>query len=754
MVKGKREQNRSLALKAKKESSDEDSSTSDSEDEEYAMAVRDFKKFFKRRGRFVRQPHDERKSSQRSKDDKNEKGERKCFKCGDPNHLIGECPKLSRNYNQRVFVRGSWSDSDEDEKERTKDEKCLMAKASNEVLSETKFFSDDHSSLDEKDLDSEYNQLCKVINMPRATVGDTSLARFYIPKVSQTPCISSTIAHFYKPIENRCIHEGRVVDQLYYTSDHIDHCQILEFRINGQAIFTNEWDLSSLAYSQETKGPYHTDLPTPEEIHQFLQFQLSAIASASSSSEYSWSESRLKSGDLNSSRLRVLKCLLDDQNFRSDRKLDTPYPMEVDTPYSTVDQNSAEIPSNAAYPHPNTPSTYLKYPYDISNIAYTSYPHKIVMRHMAPLPHRDLRYLWLRYQVDGYDDGITLGDRLSMIYTRDDGEALFTSHAGRRLFEVRGPLVREFILEFLSMCKMSDTKMGLDVADHSVFSSVELGGGMDVKGRLSGIRDYWIEISSDKDFLGPAPSYVHIRDHVRRLCHRRIACSISGRGQGAEKVTGVDLFYLRTMDRGTANVLHLLAQYLFHHDEGRKSGARLSRGYFIRRLAAHFGLISDEGLRGLSVVVSELSVIDLHKLGRLNIYSRYDDTWAWVASGPERQQAATAGTPAAAEGAPIADEGAQAVPASLQAPQPSPPAPQPQTMSQRIDRIEEEMRELRQSVVGLRGVVESSITEQTRVSSWMISCMTQFMDASGHLGTGDIATTSAAPRDDGPGSDP
>ncbi|GJR86697.1 copia protein [Tanacetum coccineum] len=131
MVKGKREQNRSLALKAKKESSDEDSSTSDSEDEEYAMAVRDFKKFFKRRGRFVRQPHDERKSSQRSKDDKNGKSERKCFKCGDPNHLIGECPKLSRNYNQRAFVGGgAWSDSGEDE---AKDETCLVAQASNEI---------------------------------------------------------------------------------------------------------------------------------------------------------------------------------------------------------------------------------------------------------------------------------------------------------------------------------------------------------------------------------------------------------------------------------------------------------------------------------------------------------------------------------------------------------------------------------------------------------------------------------------------
>ncbi|GKA77334.1 hypothetical protein Tco_0783795 [Tanacetum coccineum] len=63
-----------------------------------------------------------------------------------------------------------------------------------------------------------------VINMPRATVGDTSLTRSYIPKVSQTPGIAPSIAHFYKPIRDRCIHEGRVVDQLYYTSDHIDHC--------------------------------------------------------------------------------------------------------------------------------------------------------------------------------------------------------------------------------------------------------------------------------------------------------------------------------------------------------------------------------------------------------------------------------------------------------------------------------------------------------------------------------------------------
>ncbi|GJX78016.1 hypothetical protein Tco_0324827 [Tanacetum coccineum] len=171
MVKGKREQNRSLALKAKKESSDEDCSTFDSEGEEYAMAVRDFNKFFKRRGRFIRQPHDEKKSPQRNKDDKNGK----------------------------TFVGGSWSDSDEDEEEKTKDEKCLMAKTSNEVLSETKFFSDDHSSLDEKDLDSEYNRLCKV-DLPN----DFSFNTYSLEDIEENPS-------WAKCVDSNCIIKNKNV---------------------------------------------------------------------------------------------------------------------------------------------------------------------------------------------------------------------------------------------------------------------------------------------------------------------------------------------------------------------------------------------------------------------------------------------------------------------------------------------------------------------------------------------------------------
>ncbi|GKF94424.1 hypothetical protein Tco_0284124 [Tanacetum coccineum] len=73
------------------------------------------------------------------------------------------------------------------------------------------------------------------------------------------------------------------------------------------------------------------------------------------------------------------------------------------------------------------------------------------------------------------------------------------------------------------------------------------------------------------------------------------------------------------MDRGTTNVPHLLAQYLFRHTEGRKSRARMLGGHFIGRLTMHFRLVSDEGLRGMQVVTRELPLIDLHELGRLNI---------------------------------------------------------------------------------------------------------------------------------------
>nr|GEX06710.1 copia protein [Tanacetum cinerariifolium] len=94
------------------------------------MAVRDFKKFFRRRGKFVRQPHDDKRNFRKTNEDKKEKDDRRCFKCSYPNHFISDCPKHSFN-DQKAFVVGCWSDSEDDFK---KEEICLMDLDDNEDL--------------------------------------------------------------------------------------------------------------------------------------------------------------------------------------------------------------------------------------------------------------------------------------------------------------------------------------------------------------------------------------------------------------------------------------------------------------------------------------------------------------------------------------------------------------------------------------------------------------------------------------------
>ncbi|GKC71528.1 hypothetical protein Tco_1117411 [Tanacetum coccineum] len=160
-----------------------------------------------------------------------------------------------------------------------------------------------------------------------------------------------------------------------------------------------------------------------------------------------------------------------------------------------------------------------------------------------------------------------LVERLRMVYTRDDGEELRGARCSMTW--------RQFILA-----------LGLHIAkemEDDGFRAYWLGSERVIpnKGDLS---DYWVKISSSRDFLRGTPSYTYIRDPIRRL-----------------------------MDRGAANVPCLLAQYLFKHAEGRKSGAMLLGGHFIGRLAHHFGQVSDGGLRGLSVVARELPFIDMER---------------------------------------------------------------------------------------------------------------------------------------------
>ncbi|GJR66823.1 zf-CCHC domain-containing protein [Tanacetum coccineum] len=153
--KNKKEKYKSLALKARQVLSKDDASSSDSNDEEYAKAVRDFKNFFRRRGKFVRQPYDDKKNIRKTKEDEKEKEDRRCFKCGDPNHFISNCPKHSFG-DQKAFVVGCWSDSGDDSK---KEEICLMAQ-SNKVQSDTPYYSS--SYLDNESRQDEYDKLCRI----------------------------------------------------------------------------------------------------------------------------------------------------------------------------------------------------------------------------------------------------------------------------------------------------------------------------------------------------------------------------------------------------------------------------------------------------------------------------------------------------------------------------------------------------------------------------------------------------------------
>ncbi|GKC83166.1 hypothetical protein Tco_1138883 [Tanacetum coccineum] len=184
---------------------------------------------------------------------------------------------------------------------------------------------------------------------------------------------------------------------------------------------------------------------------------------------------------------------------------------------------------------------------------------------MTP-PLRDHRYLWLRYEGQEYTnaDIVDFKGRLEKIYDR---QVMFTSYAWRQLFEIRGPLVHELILEFFSTFRIAEGSL-LGESAREIID----------KGDLSA---YWTEISSDWDFLGTVPSYTLIKDPLMRLCHRLITFSIAGRSQAPKNVTSTNLFYLRSMDVGSVNIPYMLAQYLRRYAFGRKRGARMSGGQFV-----------------------------------------------------------------------------------------------------------------------------------------------------------------------------
>ncbi|GJS60595.1 hypothetical protein Tco_0655379 [Tanacetum coccineum] len=259
------------------------------------------------------------------------------------------------------------------------------------------------------------------------------------------------------------------------------------------------------------------------------------------------------------------------------------------------------------------------------------------------LPPREQRYRFLRYEGLEYPDTdiVDYEGRLARIHRRE----VYRVHvlnfrrllnlmaeglSGRMLMEHRDEADEAYELEAVHL-SLGITHGGGD-ADGWVWCL--LGRECETDPRQGGS-----ERLLDEDLIVKISwqlIYTLIKDPILRLCHRLIACSIAGRSQAPEKVTMIDLFYLRGMDVDSVNVPYLLARYLRLFDAGRKSGAHISGRQFIAGLAEHFGLLTAQILGGLTVIALELPSIDMTELVRLKIF---------------------------AEDAPIIDEGGQADPA-------------------------------------------------------------------------------------------
>nr|GEV76115.1 hypothetical protein [Tanacetum cinerariifolium] len=279
------------------------------------------------------------------------------------------------------------------------------------------------------------------------------------------------------------------------------------------------------------------------------------------------------------------------------------------------------------------------------------------------------------FDFGGFSDLIAkeLSTRMLMEHRDAQGQEVFTSQAWRRLFDIKGPLVHELILEFFNTFRFEEVVLDLDTTGVLQF---ELGG---ARHRLSlrqfilalglhtteemktvrfgayssesarqilnkrDLRDYWIRISFAGDFFGTSPPYTSIKDPILRLCHRLIACSIAGRSQG------------------------------------------------------------------LMVIDPALLVTDMTELVRLRIYAKFRDTWAWVPAGPSRQEGNARGVTEEASVAPGGGDEDEEMPQAVPLP--------PRTQNKRIARLDEEVHGMQEALQDQREVLDNMASDFSRFTT-------------------------------------
>nr|GEW85886.1 retrovirus-related Pol polyprotein from transposon TNT 1-94 [Tanacetum cinerariifolium] len=215
----------------------------------------------------------------RSRDDKNSKSDRKYFRCGDPNHLIGECPKPPKDKNQRAFFGGSWSDSGEEDDEKVKNETCLVAQASSEIclgvdLEPDEWIKDSgcskHMTGNQK-LFSNY----KAYNGGNV-IFDSNLRGNIIGKgtgIETVVYAESDNAGDYvygKSTSGICTFAGCCLTSYFSKKQTALAISTTEAEYvsveKGACVFTEKWSLDELANGVPTYGPYQTNPSSPDDI--------------------------------------------------------------------------------------------------------------------------------------------------------------------------------------------------------------------------------------------------------------------------------------------------------------------------------------------------------------------------------------------------------------------------------------------------------------------------------------------------------
>ena len=108
----------------------EESDEEEMNNEEFNLMAKNFRKFFRRGGKFQRRNRlGNRTNDRRNKNGQGSKRDDGCFNCGEKDHFISDCPNP---LHYKAFVGDVWSD-DEDGNQANKEATCLMAIESHEV---------------------------------------------------------------------------------------------------------------------------------------------------------------------------------------------------------------------------------------------------------------------------------------------------------------------------------------------------------------------------------------------------------------------------------------------------------------------------------------------------------------------------------------------------------------------------------------------------------------------------------------------